>query len=339
MATLFRARILVIGAGVMGLASALALRARGGAVEVWDPSFGSNSASAVAAGMVSPAFEAALEEATAERAELYRRGAELWPAFSERHALGFVQDGAEWRGPVEPMGNRLRALGFPAEETAAGLLVASEGRLDAAAALRSMADALGVKPVRAERIAAGGLVEAAGRRERFDAVVLAAGWSAAGMEVEGAPEPSLIFPIKGQLAVLGEDALAFVPRTIRGPGVYLTPQNGSVVVGATMETGRSDLSIDEAAIGALLAGAARVAPGLQGLAPVSTRAGVRGATPDGLPMVGASSAPGVFLALAPRRNGWLLAPLAADVLAGAIAGEDPSFEARAFDPQRFLSPA
>ena len=62
--------------------------------------------------------------------------------------------------------------------------------------------------------------------------------------------------------------------------------------------------------------------------------GVRGASPDGLPMAGALGE-GLFAALAPRRNGWLLAPAVARTVAGAIAGESKTAFSAAFDPLRF----
>ena len=65
-------------------------------------------------------------------------------------------------------------------------------------------------------------------------------------------------------------------------------------------------------------------------------AGVRAATPDGLPMVGASTTPNVILAVGARRNGWLLAPMIADVVLGAGRGaaSGASPIAERFDPKR-----
>jgi glycine oxidase len=65
-------------------------------------------------------------------------------------------------------------------------------------------------------------------------------------------------------------------------------------------------------------------------------AGVRSATPDGLPLVGESSRPGVFLALGARRNGWLLAPMIAGLMARSLAGKDlpARLHARRFDVAR-----
>jgi glycine oxidase len=68
---------------------------------------------------------------------------------------------------------------------------------------------------------------------------------------------------------------------------------------------------------------------------VSLAAGVRAATPDGLPMVGASSASGVLVAAGARRNGWLLAPLVAQLIAACVTGRDPGPYAAKLDPRRF----
>ncbi|MBJ7413414.1 MAG: D-amino-acid oxidase, partial [Phenylobacterium sp.] len=64
-------------------------------------------------------------------------------------------------------------------------------------------------------------------------------------------------------------------------------------------------------------------------------AGVRAATPDGLPMGGPGRAPGVMLAVGPRRNGWLLAPLVAQTIAACVTGRDPGSFAARLDPARF----
>ena len=62
-----------------------------------------------------------------------------------------------------------------------------------------------------------------------------------------------------------------------------------------------------------------------------------GTTPDGLPLVGPSEREGVFLAAGARRNGWLLAPLVAQMTAAYLAGRDPGPETARLDPRRFAS--
>jgi glycine oxidase len=144
-------------------------------------------------------------------------------------------------------------------------------------------------------------------------------------------------PIKGHILRLAGEATALVERVTRAPGVYFVPRPDGLVVGATMQPDRSDVAIEPAVVEALHRAAAAVFPGLAGAKIAEARAGVRGASPDGLPLAGAAGAPGVHLALAPRRNGWLLAPLVArSVVASLIGGDDPA--GGAFRPDRFARP-
>ncbi|HEY4029322.1 MAG TPA: FAD-dependent oxidoreductase [Caulobacteraceae bacterium] len=125
---------------------------------------------------------------------------------------------------------------------------------------------------------------------------------------------------------------------VRGEGVYVAPSASGAVAGATMEEGRADRDIDPEAVAKLAAGARRLFPALQDAA-VEARAGVRAATPDGLPLVGAGEAEGVLVARGARRNGWLLAPLVAEVLLDRLLGRPVSAAAAAFDTRRFGSQA
>jgi glycine oxidase len=106
-----------------------------------------------------------------------------------------------------------------------------------------------------------------------------------------------------------------------------------------MEEGRSDRDIDPEAVERLAAGARRLFPALR-TADLEARAGVRAATLDGLPLVGPGDGEGtliaqVLVARGARRNGWLLAPLIAEVLLDRLAGRPASAAAAAFDPGRF----
>ncbi len=86
-----------------------------------------------------------------------------------------------------------------------------------------------------------------------------------------------------------------------------------------MEVGRTDLATDAATVERLRSGAIDLLPNLAG-ASFRARAGVRAATADGLPLVGASQLAGVKLAVGVRRNGWLFAPLMAGVILDEFAG-------------------
>ncbi|MGV9009891.1 NAD(P)/FAD-dependent oxidoreductase [Brevundimonas sp.] len=329
--------VIVIGAGVLGLCSAAELAARGHAVTVIDP--GGANASAVAAGMIAPAIESLLEETTPERAALLRRARDLWPAFTETHGLRLHREGAEWRGDdAETAIVGLRSLGFKAEAVSGGLLTSEDWRVDVAATLAALKRVPGVSVVQARASRLSG----AARRWRVEAddgriwftptVVLATGAAAAveGLPFEVAARVAAIQPIKGQLSYLAGLSTIAVIRT---SGAYVVPADGGVVIGATMQAGQRNTDPD------VEAARAQTALGLGLLEQTGSegivRVGIRGATPDGLPLAGPTEADGLHLALAPRRNGWLLGPLVARVVADGIEGAAPSPDAAALDPARF----
>lgn len=333
--------VIVIGAGVLGLCAAAELAGRGHAVTVIDP--GGVNASAVAAGMIAPAMESLIESLSEDAAALLTRARDRWPAFAKANALTLRREGAEWRGPdAAETSARLKALGFKTEERPEGVFTPDDWRIDAGSALTALARTPGVAMVRGKVARLTGearrwRVEAEDGRVWFTpTVVLATGVAA---PIEGLPNSvaalvEAITPIKGQLTVLpGVSA----PHVVRSAGAYVAPCEGGVLVGATMQAGERDLTPDPQA------GEAHLALGLALLGasatPGATRVGVRGASPDGLPMAGPTGEPGLHLALAPRRNGWLLGPLVAHVVADGIEGATPLPDAAAFDPLRFSPPA
>ena len=329
--------VIVIGAGVLGLCTAAELAARGHAVTVVDP--GGPNASSIAAGMIAPALESLPEDVNADRAALLKRARDVWPAFAEAHGLTLLREGAGWRGPdPEAAVARLLALGFEARLTRGGLTTSNDWRMEVAPALKALARTPGLVMVRGQVVRLTGdarrwRVEASDGRVWFSAsVVLATG---AGAAVDGLPEPTAsvvraITPIRGQLTFV---ATPTPPRVVRGVGVYAAPSEAGAVIGATMEPGRRDLEPDPAEA------ARQVAAGLALLEvsaePGPTRVGIRGATADGLPLAGWSGEPGLHLALAPRRNGWLMGPLVAAITADGIEGRPPMADAAALDPLRF----
>jgi glycine oxidase len=333
-----RVETLVVGAGVLGLCVAVELAARGLAPLVLDPLEGLN-ASAVAAGMIAPAFEAASEDADAARAALYRLGRDLWPAFAARVGIGLVRDGARWVGSAEPLAGRMAALGFVVEPTPDGFRTPEDWRVEpepALAAMRSFVRIRGgeVRRARVETLApqasAVRAISDAGEFET-DVLILATGWSAGAVPLPGLTRlAELIGPIKGQILRLAAGG----DETLRSPGGYLAPRSGGVAAGATMEAGRSDLTVEPGVAQAMRAAAVALAPDLAGAEMLAHLAGVRGATPDGLPLAGASSVAGVHLALAPRRNGWLLGPLVGRCVVAAVLNEDDPARG-AFAPGRF----
>jgi glycine oxidase len=101
-----------------------------------------------------------------------------------------------------------------------------------------------------------------------------------------------------------------------------------------MEPGRGDARPDPAQAAPLRAAGAALFPALAE-APGELAAGVRGATPDGLPLAGFSAEPGVLVAAGARRNGWLFAPLLAAIVVALATGREPGRWAGRLDPGRF----
>lgn len=327
--------VLVIGAGVLGLCCAVELERRGHGVQVVDP--GGRNASWVAAGMIAPALESAIEDVTPARAALLRRARDLWPDLAERGGIELHRRPAEWCGEgADVIAERLTALVFSVRHERGRVVTDDDWQVDCPAALDAFRKAL-ARPVMAAKVEAlaahdGGWSATLSDGGSLTArtLVLATGAAEAipGLPARLAALVSAVKPVRGQI---GWTAAPLADRVVRGPGGYLAPQGGGTLIGATMETGRRDLAPDPASSGALTTGAARLVP-LDPAAPIDWRVGVRGATADGLPLAGPSGEPGLHLALAPRRNGWLLGPLVGRVVADGIEGRSGE---PALDPLRF----
>lgn len=337
-----KSKVTVAGAGALGLSCALALADAGFAVTVCDPGPPLANASAVAGGMIAPSFEAVLDAEATRHFDLLLAARDLWPALEARSGVSLERTGAlaagrpEW---LQQVATALTGLGvhateiprLAAQELAPGLAEGSgpvllnreDWRLDPRAALRALSAAAGAAGVlfRAERV-----------RGRGDADLLVLATGAAAELSALAPETAALTPIKGHILRTPTPDLCSV--TVRGEGVYVTPADAGLAVGATMEPGISDPRPDPQKAAPLLAAGARLFPALADVTP-ELQAGVRAATPDGLPLVGFSQAPGVLLASGARRNGWLIAPLVAQVIAALATGREPGRFAARFDPARF----
>jgi len=324
------ARVAVAGAGALGSAVALRLARAGFKVTVFDPAAPGDNASGVAAGMLAPVSEALFDPASRGHLPIMRRARDLWPAFAQDLGIPLAQTGVRfegsdvWRGQVS---ERLTSLGLPDADTDEDWRVEARPTLNI---LRQAAEAAGARfeTGAVEAFAPGVLTLADGRTEAFDALVLATGPGARDGRL--APETQVLAPIKGQILRVVAEASESV---VRGEGVYLAPGE-DLAIGATMEAGRDDLEPDASATQGLRAAAWALRPELD-LDAAKVEVGVRVTTPDGLPLVGWSQAPGVMLAVGARRNGWLFAPLVADMVAAYLNGDNPGPDAAAMDARRF----
>ena len=126
-------------------------------------------------------------------------------------------------------------------------------------------------------------------------------------------------------------------RIVWGPDCYLVPwTSGAMLVGATVEEAGFDERATTAGVRDLLDAACELLPCAWQAAFAGVRVGLRPATPDGLPVIGASSrVPGVYYATGHYRNGVLLAPVTAVLLADLVLGQGADPALAPFRPDRF----
>lgn len=330
--------VTVAGAGALGLATALELARAGCRVTVCDP--GDVNASAVAAGMLAPVFEAVLDRGSRGLLGLLLAARDLWPDLAVRAGIILDRAGAMAVGDeawLDGLAADFAAISLRPLEiggtTAHGLspglcggvkraiLTREDWRIDARLALEALRKAASEAGVNFAPTRVRG-------RGESDLLVIATGADLGLASL--APELAWLSPIKGHIVRVAAPAAGVM---VRGPGIYAAPSEGWLF-GATMEAGVTTRDVDTSLAGPLLAAGVALFPGVAG-APTTIQTGVRAATPDGLPMVGPSRAPGVILAVGARRNGWLIAPLVAKVASAYATGADPGPYASQLDPARF----
>ena len=118
--------------------------------------------------------------------------------------------------------------------------------------------------------------------------------------------------------------------------VVETTWDGDVLVGSSRERRGFDTSVDDSVSDALVATAARIAPGLVELERIDAWAGLRPWLPDNLPAIGESSArKGLWIATGHEGAGVALGPVTGRLIAQLYCGEDPLIDPAPFSPDRF----
>lgn len=351
-------RIVIIGGGVMGCATALELAARGARdILVLERAVPGAEASSAAAGMLAAQIEAH-DDDDLERFVAARDEYGAWAR--SLHDLTGIDVGHRRSGALALVRDEdgLRAARARVEaHRARGLSAALLDRREAREVERGLADEVThaahfpdeaqVDPPRLLRalvagVARAGIVVRAGTsvssllheggrctgvaladRETIgaDAVVLAAGsWSSL---VPGVPdELPKVRPMRGQLVMLEQRPPSL--RTILvAEGTYVVPRgDGRVVCGSTMEDVGHVRAVTASGVARILASAIAVAPELGAAELTQSWCNFRPhvAGRESRPLVGACPLPGLFLATGHHRNGILLAHATAKLAAGAILG-------------------
>ncbi len=387
---------LIIGAGIIGLSTALELADRGLIVTVLEQGQAMQQASWAAAGMLA----AHDPENPVRLAALSRFSLSLYPAFLHRveqlsglrvpprttHTLqlcharsaGVATYGVEETRPSGATGEPLTAAeagrrvpGFePAAEHAYNFLWLEEQSLDPrdlCQALPIAARAAGVRIEQQSQVtslfsdATGVGAHNAQHTYSADCLVVCSGaWTEqllSRLHPRGPSPPQPhnsiprqraddgrgIYPVKGQMAVVRLDpSVPALTTVIRSPEIYLVPRgDGRIIIGATVENAGYDRDIRDSSTAWLLEQAAALWPPIRNARVEDAWTGLRPGSSDGLPLLGPASQdehrPAIWIASGHYRNGILLAPATAHIVARALLTPrtSPGVDLTPFDPLRF----
>ena len=239
---------------------------------------------------------------------------------------------------MEPaLGRDVRAVALLPEE-------ASVKPRDLAAAVLAAAESSGATLIpRAEVVSlvrdgkrCTGVKSSAGDLFSAGHIVLAAGcWTS---QLPGAASYAPTVPVRGQMIGLRNEGTP-IRRVLRSERGYVVPRGQSVpqtvVVGSTLENAGYEKRVTSGGIEQILSAANEIAPELVNAEITETWCGLRPGSPDQLPILGPTDVEGLLIATGHYRNGILLAPITAKLIAEWITERKTSFPWGEFSPLRF----
>ncbi|MGA9305928.1 MAG: glycine oxidase ThiO [Candidatus Sulfotelmatobacter sp.] len=346
--------VIVIGGGIIGLSLSIELRRRGASVLVVERGEPGREASHAAGGMLVdcpletpavlqplatasarmyPEFAYELEAESGGKVDLRDQGTIFFP--SAQHLSSPYPEHRNLPAPLAELEPGLAVLNRPAfylhernvdprALTAAALQTAKRRGVDISSG----------EEVTAINLSEGRVAGVITTKTSFHApkVVNCAGaWAG-----QIAPYAFPTRPVKGQMLCLLSPSHNLLKHVIRAPEVYLIPRSdGRILVGATVEEAGFDKRTDVETIQRLHHAAIAIVPELRNAKILEDWAGLRPGTPDALPILGPTATLGYYVATGHFRDGILLAPITAQVMADVITGKEPAFNLDAFSPSRF----
>ncbi len=365
--------VLIAGGGIIGGAIAFELAGRGLDVMVCDSQTPGREASWAAAGMLSPPpdsmdaiplvplaraslarypeFIGAIEQASGLPAH-YRPVGAIEVFFSgdaqrELSTLIALHRGLGLHTEPLPLDEAFELEPALNREAAACAIFTFEACVDnraMTAAVLAAAAARGVE-IRANAPAEGLLCAAnrcngavvAGERIEARHTIVAAGCYSS--RIAGAARYAPVRPARGQMVALRSERVE-LGHVIRSAKAYIVPRGGGkFVAGSTIENVGFEKRVTPAGIRKILDAALEIAPALADAEIVETWCGLRPDTPDHLPILGPTDTEGLWIATGHYRNGILLTPITAKLLADSISGTPTALEIQAFSPMRFTHAA
>jgi glycine oxidase len=367
--------VLIAGGGIIGASIALRLAQAGRRVVVLDRGEPGTGASSAAAGMLAPHGERVEPQTFAELClasrNLYPRFAEEIEGLSGQH-VGYRNDGTllvaldpEQEAELDTVAHQQATQGFSLQPLSAseihgragglspqirtGLFVPGDHWVDNERLTRALLTACRRAGVRIEAghglhkfHTVGSRIESVEATETSTSVthtysaktyVLAAGcWSGQLAALTGQNIPLL--PCRGQMMEF--DAARELPWVVRAGIHYLVPRpEQRVLVGTTAEYVGFQAAVTGEGLRSILEGAARLAPLVGDLHFRRAWAGLRPDTADHLPILGYGEIENLVYATGHFRNGILLAPVTAEIIAELIVKGSTPHPLEAYRPTRF----
>ena len=363
--------VAIAGGGLIGGSIALELAQAGLRVAVFDQADPGREASWAGAGILSPAPESA---ATIPIVPLAKASMALYPQFVENvEEISGQNVGFRPKGTLQALFSRDAArelstvialhhgLGLKAEpiraddarelepalnpELEAAVLRPEEASVDNRVLTRAVLDAArksGAEVFAGRKVTSiwrdgercAGLIFAE-EDEKVSAkwTIIAAGSFSA--RIAGAEGYAPVKPAKGQMAALRSNDVE-IERVLWSDKIYLVPRNdGRILAGATVEYVGFDKHVTAGGLEQLLSGALKLAPGLVSARVEETWAGLRPASPDHLPILGAADLEGLLIATGHFRSGILLAPVTARLMREWVTESSLCIDCERYRPLRF----
>jgi glycine oxidase len=348
--TRLKEHIIVIGAGVSGLAAAWQLARRGASVEVLERGEAGQESSWAGAGILSLLLPWNYSSALNDLAERSLAQYPDWiDAIRQTTAIDpeYRRTGMLIRRPYDAAkahawlaGRPVAALPSELDGYGPGLWLADAAQVRNPRLMQALLDSLSRRGT-AIRTGLGdvGLATEAGRvtaavagnrRWQADRYVVAAGaWSAnlLGPLAAGLP----VKPIRGQMLLYKGDP-GRLPCVVFEDGKYLVPRaDGHILAGSTLEDVGFDKSTTEEAKIRLHEFTARMLPDVAGTGPIRHWSGLRPGSPDNIPIIARHpTLENLYVNVGHFRYGVTLAPASAELLADLMEGSPPELAPRLF---------
>jgi glycine oxidase ThiO len=323
--------LIVAGAGIIGLSCAWGLARGGRHVTVFDRSKAASEASWAGAGMLAPGGEF---DSDSPLLRMALRSLELYPRFIRELeeesgiAIDFRRCGAIEVGPIDFLkatSLRRLSMGIHSEACEYRGQPARFYPGDAAVDPRRITQAL-LAACRARGVAIheneavirvaedGGSIESAAGRYEGEGVIIAAGAWSSGLY----PNLPPCRPVRGHL-VGWQMPPGFLGPIVRHNGTYILQRSsGLLIAGSSSEDAGFERTLDENVIADIERRAAELVPELRDITPVERWNGLRPAVEGERPLIGRIPGTAVFTAFGHYRNGILLAPETARLIAELI---------------------